>query len=673
MLSMNLSRPTLLVLFLLTTVFSYAQEKKEIKPRTFKFGKIDPSDFKVKPGGADSAAAAVVLFDVGRGYFELSSKTGSFAYVFERHTRYKVINKNGYDNANLELQFYKQSGGRGETVLDQMDGAAYNMEDGKMVTSKINKDAKFTERQDKNFTLKKFALPNVKEGSVIEYKYRIKSDFIYTLRPWYFQTDIPTLYSEYEITIPEWFKYRVDGGGFVYLNPKTERINSNFGTSSGSESLACLKMSYKAEDVPALKQENFVPTMKDYVSRVGFELNSVTIPGQVYQEYTTTWPKVVKGLKEEENFGLFINKKSIFKTILKEKIKPAKSQDTLLLNIFDYVKNNIKWNEDENLYTSESNPKTVSEKKLGNSADINLFLLGLLNEAGIQASPVLLSTRDNGTHPGLPMLTKFNNVLVEATVNGVNVLLDATDKHLTPGIIGYNNLNHEGLKLDLTNTTSEWISLEETKPSRKTISYVLAMDTENNFTGKLYISTSNYEALRIRKKYTSAVNEEDYLKSFRTDKPGLSTKNYQIKNLNDPTEALIESMDVKIEDNIEEAGNLTYFTPLLYDKTKDNPFKLEERNFPVDFGYPDEEVYRLVIELPKGYQLDKSPKNEKVILPEENASFVFVFATEENRIMLNSKITFKKSRYSPEEYHYLKELFMNIVRKQSEQIVIKKS
>lgn len=132
-------------------------------------------------------------------------------------------------------------------------------------------------------------------------------------------------------------------------------------------------------------------------------------------------------------------------------------------------------------------------------------------------------------------------------------------------------------------------------------------------------------------------------------------------------------MDVVIEDNIEEAGNLAYFTPLLFEQTKENPFKLEERKFPVDFGFPIEEMYRLTIELPAGYQIDKSPKNEKIMLPNEDASFTFMFKAEEGRIMMTSKIVIKKALFSPEDYHYLKELFKNIVRKQAEQIVIKKS
>src|SRR5215217_2429126 len=382
---MNSKKLALFCWLLTVAVFAAAQET-EIKFKPSKYGKIAAEELNVKTGGVDSAASAVVLFDVGRGWFEISPTSGDFVYIMERHTRIKIIDKKGYDYGNLELSFYKNNGS--ETALEQMDGATYLMEAGKMMTSKINKDAKFTERQDKYHTTKKFALPNVKEGCIIEYKYRLKSDFIFNLRPWYFQADIPTIHSQYDITIPEWYNYRVNGGGYVYLHPKQEKSNQTFSTSRGQLPIVCLKMHYHADSVPALKEENFVTTMRDHVSRVGFELNAVTIPGEVYREFTTTWPKIVKSLTEYENFGGFINKKSHIKTLAREIIKENTNPDTVVQLIFNHVKNNLKWNGDHDLYTSETSPKTIFDKKAGNSADINLCLYMLLNEAGIKVSPV---------------------------------------------------------------------------------------------------------------------------------------------------------------------------------------------------------------------------------------------------------------------------------------------
>ncbi|EDM36588.1 hypothetical protein PBAL39_25010 [Pedobacter sp. BAL39] len=666
-----MNKPKVLVLCLLfiATLSSYAQKKESIV-KMFKYGKIEPSEFETKVSGTDSAAAAVALFDVGTGWFEISPKTQDFVYVFERHTRYKVINKTGYDVANLEIQLYRQSGG--ESTLEYMDGAAYNMENGKMVVSKINKDAKFSEKQDKNYTLKKFTLPNVKEGTIVEFKYKMKSDFTFTLRPWYFQKEIPVLYSQYSVKIPEYLTYKSTPGGFIYLNPTQEMVNDNFYYNGQRFDFSAKKIQYIAENVPGLKDEMFVTTMDDYVSKIEFELNATKYPGQAYKTFTSTWPEIVGLLQEDENFGTFTNKHGFNKTLLQTIVKNEKNPDSILNLVFKYVKNNIKWNGQESKYTSTTTPKNIFDKKSGNSADINLTVYALLREAGITVNPVLISTRSNGQHPGFPMITKFDNVILQAKMGEKTVLLDATDKNHTPGLISYSNLNHAGFKIDLDAKNGGWISLDDEVLSRKAITYNLLLDEEHKLSGKLFISSSNYEGLRRRNSYQAEATEAEFLKTYKSDKPGLSIKNYSVLNMDNPGEPLVESMDVDIEENIEEAGDLTYFTPLLFERTKENPFKLDERQFPVDFAYPFEETYRISVEYPKGYQIDKMPKSERMILPDNIASFTFIFAAEDGRMVLSSKITVPKAVYSAEEYHGLKELFMNIVRKQSEQIVLKK-
>ncbi|TDQ06419.1 DUF3857 domain-containing protein [Pedobacter metabolipauper] len=658
-----------LSLFIGTTIASNAQEK-ELTPKTFKYGKVDLAEFNTKVSGTDSAASAVVLFDVGRGYFQLDPTSGSFNYILERHVRYKIYNKAGYDYANLELQFYNSNGSK--TDLRGLEGATYNLEGGKIITSKLNKEAKFSEKQDKNYTLKKFALPNIKEGSIVEFKYKITSDFIFTLNPWYFQREIPTLYSKYDVLIPSYYLYKESAGGFLYINPKRTVENQNYMGSDGSFNLETTHYSYQAENVPGLKKESYITTIDDYLSKVDFELSSITIPGQVYRQFTSTWGKIAKELKTDENFGSFIKRNGSSKTIVKNLIQNATDPDTIIKKIFEHVKTSIKWNGSYNLYTSELTSKSIFDKKAGNSGDINLSLLVLLKEAGINALPVLVSTRDNGAHPGYPMLTKFNSIIVEAKIGERSILLDATNKSYSPNLISYQHMNHQGLKLDIDLELAEWISLETKNVSRKTINYMLTLDTDNKLSGKLYLTGTDFEGLTTRNKYISATDQNDFLKSFKSDKPGLQVSNYTIENVNNPYELLNETMDVVIEDNLEEAGNLVYFTPLLFDRTKENPFKSEERNFPVDFAYPSEEMYRISIDYPKGYQLDKIPKSEKYSLPEGAASFTFLVAQQDNKIALTSKITVNKSLFTPEEYHYLKELFKSVVRKQAEQLVFKK-
>ncbi len=94
-----------------------------------------------------------------------------------------------------------------------LDASAYNMENGKMVRTKMKKDMVFKERLNENQMALKFSIPQVKAGTLIEYEYRLESDFFFTIDSWKAQSDIPTLYAEYDIIIPEYFKFNTDMRG----------------------------------------------------------------------------------------------------------------------------------------------------------------------------------------------------------------------------------------------------------------------------------------------------------------------------------------------------------------------------------------------------------------------------------------------------------------------------
>jgi hypothetical protein len=671
---------SLLAVIVLTVSINSNAQKTASDLKIAKFGKVTAADFETKPFGADSSAAAVKIFDSGKITFEVSTATGSLESVFERHVRYKIINKNAYDLANLELHLYRGSNG-GEEKLGFATGATYNMVDGKVVVSKMNSDAKFTSQLDKNYTIKKLTLPNVKEGSVIEFNYETKSPYIFKIDDWYFQSGYPCKLSYLSFTMPQYYNYKLDATGYINIIPmkpvqvsQSLYIPSTNTTNSGTVTAQAMRNDYYAENIPAIKEENFITTMEDYVGKMGFELSSSNFPNSGFKDYGSTWQKIVEELMEHENFGGFIKRDSYSRDMVQGIISTETDPQRKMNLIFDYVKKNIKWDGKYSDYTKATSHKAVLEKKSGNAAEINLILMGMLNNAGLTAYPVLISTRRNGTHPGYPLIAKFNNVIVLVEMaDSVKHFLDATDKNNVEDMIGYQNLNHMGLKVDVGNRNASWISTEDHMTSRSSMTYNLKLDKENKMTGSLYISSTHYNGLARRQEYQNAASEAEFLKDYKSSKPGLEISNYKIRNLDQPLETLEETMDITIEDNIEETGDVAYFMPMLFERTKENPFRLEERNFPVDFAYPTEENYRIMIELPETYKLEKLPASQKFALPNNDGSFTIIYDQAGNKIAIRSKITINKSTFTADEYFNLKELFKNIVAKQAEQIVFKKS
>lgn len=658
---MKINRLVLLLGILCLSFSAFAQQKE------FKFGKITTDDFNTKPFGVDSAAAAVKIFDLGDCSFEYG-QTG-FTYVFERHVRYKIINKNAYDLADFEISLYRSNNGKKE-YMSKMEAATYNMEAGKTVITKLGKDSKFTEEFNKNYQIKKYTLGNVKEGSIIEYKYTIRSPFTFTLRGWSFQSSVPTLYSSYEITIPEYLIYKPIFRGYYRIKQtKNETVTASYVTGVNSNAGYT---QYVLENAPAIKEEAFITTMDDYITAIDFELKATRYPNSNYEDYTGTWPKIIKMLAEDENFGLFIKKGGAARSVLPAIIKTETDTLKIVHLIYDYVKSNVKWNDSYRMYTSETNPKSILDKKTGSSADVNLLLLNLLNEAKIAAKPILISTRSNGTHPGVPQITKFNSVLVDLKVGGKNLILDATHKDHVLGMISYQNLNHQGFSIDLNTQTGAWRSTEPTFEDERTYTYTLTLDKTHKLTGPVIQLYKGYGALSLRNKYRANANETEYLKNLKKDKLGLEINTYQINNLNNFEEPLYEVLEVTIEENVEEAGNLIYLNALLFERTKENLFKHETRIYPVDFAYPLKETIRATIKFPEDYDIEKLPKGGIYKLPDNKGSFSISFLTQDKTVLVKSVIEINKSVFKPEEYFDVKELFKIIVEKQAEQIVFKK-
>lgn len=375
---------------------------------------------------------------------------------------------------------------------------------------------------------------------------------------------------------------------------------------------------------------------------------------------------------EDKNFGQYLNKKSHAKALLEEVSFGKEDGITQIKQIYRYVRDNVTWDDKYSLYTEYPSPKTLFEKRVGNSSDINLALICLLKAAGFAVYPVLVSTRENGMHPGYPVISKFNNVIALAVVDSTTLLLDACEPLMPVNMLSFQNLSHQGFLFDTDKQEGQWISTEAIMGGESSYLYNFTLDEDNTLIGTIQESHKGYNGLMKRARYRSKANESEYLKDYKERKAGLEINKYEVLHMDSVEDALIEKLDVSISDNVETAGNLVYFSPLLYERTKENPFKHDERNFPVDFGYPTKEYFKIMLKFPDSYVVDKLPKSILYKLPEDRGSFTISYLSEGKALLVTSVIDLKKGVYTADEYFELKELFKIIVERQAEQIVFKK-
>ena len=654
-----------------------------------KYGKIDLADLQMKVYPKDTSAEAVVLGDIGRAYFDYSALNDGFQVVYERHRRVKIFKKSGYEWATIKVPLYNNKNGSRKEDLYDLQAFTYNIENGEIIKEKLEKESVFLDKKDDTHSIKRFAFAKVKEGSIIEYSYKIRSDFYYNFHDWVFQSSIPIAWSDFTASIPNYFSYRQLSQGYepyhvntvfsgqLFFTIKNDAEEEGSGANHSRTQSSFEKVSTESKDfrwvmkdVPALREEPYMTTVDDFVSKIQFELSSTRSPKSLQKNYSNTWGSLNDVLVEDESFGGQLNRS----TFLKETISTIKanSKDTLtqIDMALNFVKVAMTWNGRESIYSSATLKKAL-ETKTGNVADINLLLVALLKELGYDANPVILSTRDNGRIlDDYVILSKFNYVIAQVNVGGKDLLLDATATQLPVGILPVKCLNGRGRLIGKNKT--RWVILQSPYKDSETVVCNLTLNKEGNGQSDLILSHVGYNNLNERRKYLKQ-GKDKYLQDFKQKNPTWEIKKTELENLENIAEPLIVKNEIIMNDFATIAGERVYFNPVIYNAQRENPFKNPSRKYPVDFGTLIEENFIATYTIPQGYVVEEMPKSIKVSLPEDGGRFTYIVGlSEDGKITISSKISLKKTMYFAEEYEVLRKFYDQVVQKHAEQIVLKK-
>ncbi len=604
----------------------------------------------------DSSAAALILFDYGNAYLNINANKSVLS--FERHIRIKILNKDGLKWADASIPLYK-SGSNEERVLN-LKAVTYSLENGKVVETKMDKDAIFKEKFNRNINLQKFTLPGVKVGSVIEYSYIVSSDFITSFPNWKFQYSIPVRHSEYIAAIPDFFQMERYMQGYLSLTNYTTKDRSQQGY---TEKIHTWMMT----DAPAFKEEPFMTSEADYVSKINFALAYIKFPGQQVQEIMGTWEKLAKNLLESEYFGKVITGSNYLKKQTEELLAGKTDNMEKIETIHSYVKNTIEWDGYKD-YTAES-PKTILERKKGTSGDINLLMASMLEKAGFEVDMVLLSTRDHGfIRKQYPMSRQLNYVICRLLVNDKFIFLDATEKYIPVDFLPVRCLNGEGLLVSNKNTG--WISLAPKAKAKSTISADLTLTDAAELNGTITYQKDGYDALSARKQLLSK-GQDTYVKDF-SQRKSWAIENSSFENVDTYDKAIREIHTISLAEHATSGGDVLYINPFIESQLVENPFKSEKREYPVDYGSPQDKTYMCKITVPDGYSIDELPQSKVLALPGNAARFLYNVSQLGNTINITSSFQINKAMFVQDEYVNLREFYSQVIAKHAEQIILKK-
>jgi Transglutaminase-like superfamily. len=640
---------------------SYAQD--------FEYARITGSDIELKNTQLDSNANAMVIREFGTTAVQLDNATGKTYIDFEYHVRIKIFNKEGFNHGNIviPLRIYRDD----EDEIKELKATTINIVNGQLVKTELDKKQVFNEKKNKYVSLTKFTMPNLMDGSIIEYSYRLHSPYIFNFKTWEFQSDIPKLHSEYIANIPAIYNYNVSLRGAQKLTKQNAEIKKECLMIAGNK-IDCSKMTYIMKDVPALIEEDYMTAPSNFRSAIYYELSDYVMLNGGKKSITKTWKDVDYELNSDRSFGTQMKRKDVFKELMPQILGKASDDLSKAKAIYNYIRKNIKMNGFIGIY-SENNIKTALEKHSGNTGDINLALIAALSAADLDAEAVILSTRANGVVNNLyPVISDFNYVVAKVNIGDKSYLLDATEPLLPFGLLPLHCINGNGRVINLKKP-SYWYDLKASQ--KESTKYVLnaELTADGKLKGKLTTYSLGYAALKKRQRIVAANSVDEYVEKLDEQMPGISILKHSIENVDSLDNTLVEDYEIemKVFDNLN--ADQSYFNPFFINRITKNPFNLNERTYPVDMGAASEERITMIIKLPANISVIDKPKDMSMALTENGGKYLASTSMQDDSFVFNEMLQFNKPIYESEDYLSLKEFYSRIIQSQKTDIVFKKT
>jgi len=657
-----------------STLFSVKGQNKVIT----KLDKITAKDFQVSSPVVDNNANAVILSDIGSTEFE-GNTNGDFSLVFKETKRILLVNRNGFDVATVKVPIYMGGATEEEESFSNFEATTYNLENGQITETKLDKASLYKEKYNKYVNIRKFTFPNLKEGSIIEYKFTIKSPYYEHLRNWQFQDEYPVLLSQYQVTIPPMFdylsvrngylKFALDSVSTIYktysiIDPGEANVASSIYRYSGNATAAIWQM----KDVPALKLEKYTSSNKNYLAQISFNLRSIHFSDINTRYIVKDWFKTAEDILKKPDYACIKDNNGWLKDGIKVIVPESVQDEEKVRKIYAYIRDNFTCTDHESYRQTQSLKKTF-QSKTGNVADLNILLMAMLYNQGIESDPVFLSTRDNGwANESAALINQYNYVIAKVLLGNTVYLLDASHPRLGFGKIASECLNGSGRTI---NKKAPWVvsmSTDSIKESRNTAVF-LNNDTVQGVIGSYSSNLGYYESLETRNdiaKEKQADYAKDLFKGYPQEIEASGLTIDSLQSYDDPI-AINYNLKLKFGDD-----DIVYFNPLFDEQLKKNPFESAERLYPVERPYVKNTVFTLNMEVPKGYKVDELPKSAKVKLNDDEGMFEYMISNKEDNIQMRCKVSLKKATYNPEDYTTLRDFYAFIVKKEAEQIVFKK-
>lgn len=642
----------------------------------FELNEVTKQELEERFCPIDTSASAAYLFTTCALRFDYSAENG-FSYIAEYKQKIKIYTTEGLRWADVKIPYYVGYKKLNKDRIVNLKAYAYHLEEGKVKKQKVTSSGVLLEKTNEFWETKLITFPGVKPGSIIELTYEIRSEDIQSIDLFQYQFDIPVRKAYLKMELPLLYTYKIIRSGFVDFPMQSKYGDGSINYSAyveGSRAKRDYILNFKTAvyeleqwDVSALINEPFTANRNDYYAKISLELESVQFPDEPQKKIAVTWDDVVKTVYSNPSFGSELQKNAYFTSDLNRILQKEMDSQTKTMAIFEWVKTQIAWNGKMGYNASQPLEEAYS-KRNGNVADVNLILTAMLTQAGIEAYPVLLSTRENG-FVTFPSYSKFNYVITAVSLNGEQLLLDATQRAGKTTLLPVHALNEKG-RLIRNNGTSEEVSLIPKSPSIAFYNIQANWQENKGLKGDCVAQFTNYDCWDIMAD-SQRMDKETWIRNRKKKFKNIVINGHDIQNKSEEAIAK-EIFSFETDKFVEKIGEKWYVDPLLFNAHAIPLFSAENRQYPLNFVYPRKEMTTIIFTYPADFQLESAPVDKVYKMANDTGSYRFFIERKPNQLVITTALSLNKSEIPAEQYLELKEFFTLVVAKETEKIVLVK-
>lgn len=633
-----------------------------------KWGEVSKEELAMKSYPADTNANAVILSEFGESTFD-----NDLNLKFHYTERVKILTKDGFNRGTIEISY--KSKNRYEEVYN-IEGFTYFLDDkGEVQKKELSRSDIFEEKLSDNYSVRKFTMPALTIGCIIEYQYTISTKSFGAIKDWTFQASEPVVWSEYIIRAPRNISYSsVRTGYHPFAIVEQSEVVQDFGGTAASVlrtgKVTCTQYQWAVANAPAIRKEPFMGPRSNYLNRVDVQLHSYTFDGQT-ERVLESWDKVVNELREHRSFSEMMKPTSDIKKLTAEVIKDKTTQEEKINAIYNWITKSIVYNGSDYYLCSTEDLDEIVEMKKGNSADLNCLMLSMLQAAGIPCLPFVTSTRDNGSVQDVyPIVSQFNYVLAMVKGENGNLFIDATAPNLPYTMLKSNLLGIKGFYISPDGF--DWSAIPVTKKSILKSKATVIIAEDGSMSGKLQDDYQDYAAANIRSQFISKKDEAVLKESFDVDKYDYTLDSLDISGKNSVTDNLKLSANFSSTTYIQVAGDMMYLNPGIAHRITETPFKSEHRSFPIEYTFLSSRYLDYTFEMPEGFELKEKP-NQAAYYSEDGALLYTRKITVEGRsIRVEKKFEIKKTDIPPRYYESVRNFYTRVIKAEADVLVLAK-